>query len=111
MSTRILVVDDDESTRKVLRRFLVSDGHVAAACGGGTGALERLHATHYDVLLTDLVMPGMSGVALVDAAKALHPTLRCLIMTGHAPIEGMANDVSWIAKPIDIDQLLTTLAP
>ena len=111
MSTRILVVDDDENTRKVLRRFLVSDGHIADACAGGTEALERLHANHYDVLLTDLVMPGMGGVALVDAARAIHPALRCLIMTGHAPIEGMTNDVAWVAKPIDIDQLLTTLAP
>lgn len=110
MNMHILVVDDDENTRKVLRRFLASEGHVADACENGTKALEHLHADHYDVLLTDLVMPGMSGVELVDAAKEFCPTLRCLIMSGQARVWSTANEVAWVAKPIDIDRLLSALA-
>lgn len=109
MSMHILVVDDDENTRKVLRRFLTSEGHVADACENATKALEQLHAEHYDALLTDLVMPGMNGVELVDAAKAFCPTLRCLIMSGQARVKGKADDVAWVVKPIDIDRLLTAL--
>jgi DNA-binding NtrC family response regulator len=59
------------------------------------------------VLLTDLVMPGMSGLELIRAARTTHPSLRCLVMTGHPSSD--EPDVEWIAKPIDLDQLLAHL--
>jgi DNA-binding NtrC family response regulator len=58
------------------------------------------------VLLTDFIMPEMTGLALVSAARALDATLRCVIMTGHRPPEGAPSDVEWIEKPLDLDKLL-----
>ena len=109
MSARILVVDDDETSRRALTRLLASEGHVAHACASAAEALAQLPGAHYTVLLTDLVMPEMNGLDLVRAARAIQPELRCLIMSGHARAEGAPSDVEWVTKPIDIDELLAKL--
>jgi len=109
MSARILVVDDDETSRRALTRLLGSEGHVAHACESAAEALVALREGQYAVLLTDLVMPDMNGLELVRAARAIHPALRCMIMSGHAPVEGAESEVEWVEKPIDLDRLLETL--
>jgi DNA-binding NtrC family response regulator len=105
---RILVVDDDHNSREGLTELLSDEGHAVEACKAAVRALAALKTESYDVLLTDLIMPGMSGLELVRTARIEHPQLRCFVMTGHAPSE--EPDVQWIAKPIDFDQLLASLA-
>jgi CheY-like chemotaxis protein len=109
MSSRILVVDDDDCTRDVLARLLVAEGHTADTCETGREALERLGAAPYDVLLTDLVMDGMSGLELTSSARALYPDLRCVVMSGHPRAPEASDAVGWVTKPIDIDVLLAAL--
>jgi CheY-like chemotaxis protein len=108
-SRSILVVDDDHNSREALAELLDGEGFVVEACRSGARALTFLTARSYDVLLTDLIMPGMSGLELARAARTAHPQIRCFVMTGHAPSED--PDVRWIAKPIDFDRLLAILAP
>lgn len=110
MSPRILVVDDDTMTLKVLRRLLASEGFVAEASESGAAALAQLQAADFDILLTDLVMPEMDGLALTVAARTLRPALRCMIMSGLPRLGNEGVDVGWIAKPLDIDTLLGLLA-
>jgi len=55
-------------------------------------------------------MPSGSGLDLVDEAMRLYPALRCVIMSGHPRAAEAASAVTWLDKPLDIDQLLTTLA-
>lgn len=106
---RILVVDDDHNSCEGLAELLGDEGHAVEAYRTPTRALTALEAAAYDVLLTDLVMPGMSGLELVRAAQRLCPELRCFVMTGRAPKD--EPEIQWIAKPIDFDMLLATLAP
>jgi CheY-like chemotaxis protein len=105
MTQRVLVVDDDEVTRSAIVGLLSGEGCVVDACEDGEQALARLRSGSYDVLLTDQVMPRMSGIELVASAKVLSSGLRCLVMSGRARPEG-ATGVVWISKPIDVDALL-----
>jgi CheY-like chemotaxis protein len=111
VSRRLLVVDDDKATRQALGLLLTGEGYVVELCDSGAGALERLRSRSYDVLLTDLVMSGMTGLELIRAARALYPAQRCLILSGHESGTGGVSDVPWISKPIDIDELLAALGP
>jgi DNA-binding NtrC family response regulator len=111
VSARILVVDDDASTRLVLARVLAREGYVVSQCGTVAAALEHLRLTPFEVLLTDYVMPESSGLELIATALELYPTIRCLVMSGHPRSSEAASTVSWIDKPIDLDQLFTALAP
>lgn len=104
---RILVVDDDRNCCEGLSELLGGEGHTVMACRNGPRALAALEAESYDVLLTDLIMPGMSGLELIDAARKTHPQLRCLVMSGHTPRD--EPYIQWVAKPIDFDQLLAML--
>jgi CheY-like chemotaxis protein len=105
---KILVVDDDHNSCEGLTELLGGEGHAVEACRSGVRALAILKTASYDVLLTDLVMPGMSGLELVRAARRAYPQLRCLVMTGRAPSD--EPDIQWIPKPIDFELLLATLA-
>lgn len=105
----ILVVDDDATTIDILSCLLLLEGYAVEACDSADQALGRVRERAYDVLLTDLVMPEMSGRELIDAARVYRPTMRCVIMSGHADDRAGESDVAWVTKPLDLDQLLTTL--
>ncbi len=113
MTKRILIVDDDASTLKALSRLLRPEGYeVSFTCDGPELALAKLRASAPDILLTDQVMGGISGLELARQAIALHPGLRCLVMSGNlAPSPAECAHVTWVNKPIEIDTLLAALEP
>ena len=83
---RILLVDDEEPLRAFLKRGLELDGHAVTTATDGGDGLERLSEAGgaFDLLLTDIRMPMMDGIALALAAKREHPDLTILLMTGFA---------------------------
>ena len=84
---RILVVDDDDHLRTLLADVLSQEGRVVDLARDGSEALALLHLHHYDLILSDLRMPGLDGPALYAALRALGhtPTVpRVIFMTGHA---------------------------
>ena len=108
----ILVVDDDRAVREMAAEMLMerrhsvvtaSDGAEALAILDGSGAYER----PFDLMLVDYVMPGMNGVALIQAAQVLHPGLRALLMTGNAESEAAESigPEAVMRKPFTISQL------
>jgi two-component system, cell cycle response regulator CpdR len=107
---RILLVDDEEPIRAFLQRGLQMDGHeVTVAVDGGDG-LERLGEAEFDLLLTDIRMPIMDGIALALAAKRERPDLVVLLMTGYADqrerakgLEAIVADV--LTKPFSLADL------
>ena len=105
---KILVVDDDHNSCDGLAELLGGEGYVVTACKTPVRALSVLESEPYDVLLTDLVMPGMSGLELARAARDTRPQLRCIVMTGRTPSN--EPEIEWVGKPIDFELLLATLA-
>ena len=83
---RILLVDDEEPLRAFLKRGLELDGHAVTTATDGGDGLDRLGEAGgaFDLLLTDIRMPMMDGIALAKVAKREHPDLTILLMTGFA---------------------------
>jgi DNA-binding NtrC family response regulator len=83
----ILVVDDDALFRAALRRSLEGKGYEVSAVGGASDALEALEQRAFDVLLTDLRMPGRSGIELIRQVRQAFPDVVCLLITGFGSAE------------------------
>ncbi len=89
----VLVVDDDDAVRATTSDVLAELGYAVRSAGGGPQALKMLaQDPKIDVLLTDVVMPGMSGPALARHAKLLHPALPILFISGYADPEGITGE-------------------
>lgn len=107
---RILLVDDDLPTLKAVSALLGAEGHAIDTARDGASAIERLRESSYDVLITDLVMPGMRGDELTRRARALDAALRCVIISGQPrPRDAVPEAAVWLTKPLDVDLLLATL--
>jgi DNA-binding NtrC family response regulator len=112
---RILLVDDDEDIRSLVRAFLQSDGHEVFSCGDGHRASELFHKRNdIDLLLTDLQMPGISGIVLADQLTALRPSLPVIIMSGMVLNEELQSIIAsnrwrFLEKPFQVPKLLDTV--
>lgn len=108
---RILLADDDASSRELVSRALKLDAHEITAVTDGLEALDRLDkGGAYDLLLTDVHMPGMDGVALATKALAASQQLAVVLMSGFTEEleRGAALDrrrVRTLAKPFSLDQI------
>ena len=99
---KILLVDDEEPVRGFLKRGLELDGHQVATAVDGSDALERLteEAGGFDLMLTDIRMPIMDGIALALAAKRDFPDLPILLMTGYADQRERAKNLEVIIEDV-----------
>jgi two-component system, OmpR family, phosphate regulon sensor histidine kinase PhoR len=113
---RILIVDDDPALLDALPQalWLRMEQLQIDTCDSAPGALERIQATDYDAIVTDIKMPGMDGLALLKQIKKLRPSTPTLLITGHGEREltvealrGGAYD--FIQKPIERDYLIAAL--
>jgi two-component system cell cycle response regulator CpdR len=84
--TRILLAEDDSSMRTYLVRALERVGYMVDAVASGIDALPLLERESYDLLLTDIVMPGMDGIELAQRAASLAPGMRVMFITGFAAV-------------------------
>lgn len=78
----ILVVDDDADVRELLCRMLEQDGYAAAAASGGAQALRSIESDAPDLVITDVVMPGMDGFEVLQRLRHLAPQAGVLVMSG-----------------------------
>lgn len=109
MSRRVLVVEDDPISRKILVRMLASRGWEVEACDSGEAAFRRLgESGPFEAMVTDHVMPGMTGGELVRRALTLFSTMRCVVLSGVAAPADCQN-LPWLRKPVDIKELSTVL--
>jgi DNA-binding NtrC family response regulator len=108
---RILVVDDTEMMRDSLAATLVRDGHEVVAAGDGPVAISRLSTgARFDLLITDLKMPKMTGIELLTEAKRLRPDLPVVLMTAFATVTTAVEAMKlgaydYIQKPFDGDEI------
>jgi CheY-like chemotaxis protein len=108
---RILIAEDEGSVRTLLARAFTQDGHEVESAPDGAAALERLSkAEPFDLLLTDIQMPMMDGIALALAAKRDHPKLTIMLMTGYTDqreraqsLKALIHDI--IQKPFTVAEI------
>src|ERR1043166_1261237 len=83
---QILLAEDDESLRRFLAAALVKAGHEVTDFGDGSDAYDCLQKLRFDLLLTDIVMPGMDGIELAKRAAKLNSGLKIMFITGFAAV-------------------------
>ncbi len=83
---QILLAEDDASMREFLAKALRKAGHHVVSVGDGLDAIEALDGYHADLLLADVVMPGLDGIELARRAAKLQPGLRVMFITGFAAV-------------------------
>jgi CheY-like chemotaxis protein/anti-sigma regulatory factor (Ser/Thr protein kinase) len=112
---RLLIVDDDPSIHELVQAMLVGAGWEAVSASSGEEALTRLEANpSYDLLLSDILMPGIDGLTLLGQVRARHPDIPVVMMTvKNTPQHVLASlrreAAAYIAKPFSRDSLLATL--
>jgi len=111
----VLVVEDDPAVRRVLAELLSRLGHEVDAVGSGEEALAKLAERAYDLLCSDLGMPGMSGWEVVRQARTLRPALLTMLITGWgdqiSAADARRNKVDVvISKPFDVERLRQAIA-
>lgn len=114
---KILLAEDDDGVRLLVGRALRLDGHHVTAADDGETAFERLAAEDgdFDLLLSDIRMPGMTGIELAHAASRRWPALTILLMTGYAEQREAADDllqiiVGVVDKPFSITEIRSAVA-
>jgi signal transduction histidine kinase len=110
----ILIVDDEEGVQASLVKAFSLEGYEAVGAGSGMQALLLLKRQAFDVLLTDLVMPDMDGVALMERAQAIAPTMVVIVMTGGATVESAVRALKggaydYILKPFTLGEIFHTV--
>lgn len=108
---RVLLVDDDAPVLASMARYLKRDGFEVGTCGDGAAALSEVRTGGYDVVVTDITMPGMDGIALLRGIREQDRDLPVVLITGVPAIDSAAEAVElgafrYLTKPVDPEQLL-----
>ncbi len=111
---KILVVDDEPALKTILVESLLQQGYDVTGCGSGQDALAELGRQDFDLLLTDLMMPEMDGIALLKAALEISPNLIGIILTGQGTIQTAVDAMQtgafdYVLKPFRLQNLLPVL--
>jgi len=111
---RVLLVDDGEVFRTTLTKVLQRRGMLVAAAGSGEEGIAYLVANDCDVVVLDLKMPGLDGIATLERMREVRSTTRVVLLTGHGSVEaglqairGLAFD--FLHKPVEIDWLVDVI--
>ncbi len=111
----LLIIDDDPNTLASLARAFRLAGHEATVCDSGARALELVKTQRFDMILSDVVMPGKDGLALLEEVKTAGVATPVVMMSGQASIEMAVRAtrlgaVDFLEKPLSTDKLLLTVA-
>lgn len=107
---RILIVDDDPDVHQLLKLALRADDREIHSAFNGLEGLRRVETEPWDLVLTDVLMPGMDGLELLEKIHRLNPTIRVVVMTVASTAENIVsglreNAFAWFAKPFTIDSV------
>lgn len=110
MSARILVVDDEPRVCQFLRTVLEAEGWQVTAAQGGAQALEELARGSYDLVITDLVMPEVDGMQVLEAARAEDPDAVVIVITGYSTVESAVEAMKkgafdYVPKPFKVEHI------
>ena len=107
---RIMVVDDEEDIRKVITIYLEKVGYEVVSAKDGQDALNKFRKGHFDVILSDLTMPEVDGLELLDKIREFDKDVIFLMITGHPSIETAVNAIKkgaydYIEKPVQLEEM------
>ena len=107
---RILLAEDEDAMRTYLARALENAGYSVTAVDRGTAAVPLLEAEHYDLLLSDIVMPEMDGIELAQRCAEISPSTKVMFITGFAAVTLKANreapQARVLSKPFHLKDLV-----
>jgi len=111
MATRILIVDDEKAIRESLQMFLLEEGFATDNASNGMEALKKIENNKYDLVITDLKMPELGGIELLEKATNISPDTFFIVMTAYASVDTAINALrngayDYLIKPIEFDDLL-----
>jgi DNA-binding NtrC family response regulator len=107
----ILVVDDEERQREIYRDILLDEGYSAETAPNAESALRLLGQKRFDLVITDLNLPGMTGIQLLSSVQQADPTVAVVLITGYPSIQSAIEATkkgvyTYLEKPVDRDKLL-----
>jgi response regulator RpfG family c-di-GMP phosphodiesterase len=108
---RVLIVDDEKFIRDILADFLGMEGYIVRTAEDGTAAMTELTKAHYDLIISDLKMPRMGGIELLDAIGTAAPNALTVIMTGFGTVETAIDAMKrgaydYILKPFKVEEVI-----
>ena len=114
MTTTVLVVDDDDAHRGMLRMMLKSWGYTVEEAADGDEAVEKVHAKAFDAVLTDVRMGKVNGIEAMKQILSYNPSLPVILMTAYSSVETAVDALrigayDYLIKPLDFDALKETL--
>lgn len=110
MEFEILIVDDDASMLSVLQDVFREEQYRVSTSLNGLDAIEKCKATPYDLLITDIMMPGANGLEVLSAAKKINPNTLVILITGFASLETAVSAIregayDYITKPFRLEEI------
>jgi excisionase family DNA binding protein len=111
----VLVVDDDHAVRELLSRALTTAGYLVDVAVDGASALVRLGEKAYDLMITDLKMPGQDGLSVIREARRTLPALPVIVITGYSTEESAIEAINlgvagYLTKPFRVPRILAATA-
>ncbi|MGQ9570032.1 MAG: endopeptidase La [Thermodesulfovibrionales bacterium] len=111
---QILVVDDEEIARKNLEHLLKKENYTVITAASGAEAIEKMEASNFDVILTDIRMEKVNGIQVLEKAKSRYPDSKVIMITGYASVDSAIETLKmgafhYIAKPFKVDEVRATV--
>lgn len=103
---KILLIEDDEDVRGLLREALEAAGYDVLAVSDGSAGMEALRGVRADVVVTDLYMPGMEGIETIAELRKHYSSARIIAISGGSRLRGMQADHLAVAREIGADSVL-----
>lgn len=115
MSKKILLVDDEKAILESCSVDFKHEGYIVTTAQCGEEATALLEKDHFDLLVTDLAMPGVDGIGVLEAAKKYNPDICAIILTGYGDMNSAIEALrlgadDYLLKPCDTDELLLRAA-
>ena len=112
---RVWIIDDDRSIRWVLEKSLQQAGLETRSFESGEGIIDQLSRDTPDAIVSDIRMPGIDGLALLEKIHASHPTVPVIIMTAHSDLDSavqayQGGAFEYLPKPFDLDEVIARLS-
>lgn len=114
MAKKLLIVEDEETLRESLRRVLIQEGYEVDSVGSSEAALRILDEKNYELIITDIILPGVNGIQLLKQCREKNPAVKFIIITAFASIETAVEAIrtgafDYLVKPIQHQEIKDTI--